>query len=214
MEQGIITEATKSGFADFGDYWNGVNNMLDMNQNTVSGSGFDANVEQYFTFRFAAPVDLLGIFVQCKDEGTTTNEDGSRGTYDLYAIAEDGDETKLGELKAVTGTDGGAQFDLSEPVRAAGYKIVITSWQGDCWACVADTYALARPAQDDVEPTPVEPTPVDPTPVNPTPVNPTPDDPNSPSDTPAGENTAVFVLIALISLFGCAVVCGKFRKEH
>ncbi len=176
----IISSVSASGFVPFGAI-NAPENILDMDQNTCTGSGFNADVEQSVTMNFKAATTISEVFVQCKDEGTTTNEDGTRGTYDIYAY-KNGKETKLGSLKAVTGTDGGATLKLSAPLEADSVKIVITSWQGDCWACVADAYVVAADNS-----TPVKP-PV------------------------TGEGTVFIVLIAMTALFGSAVALGKAKK--
>lgn len=145
----VIQEVTTAGFANFGAI-NSPDNVLDGDQNTVTGSGFNDSVEQSVTLKFKEAGYIDSVFVQCKDEGTTTNEDGTRGTYHLYALNGD-EQVDLGTLKAVTGTDGGATLTLSAPVAADGLKIVIESWEGDCWACVADVTVKAS----DVTPPPV-----------------------------------------------------------
>ena len=145
----VIQEVTTAGFANFGAI-NSPDNVLDGDQNTVTGSGFNDSVEQSVTLKFKEAGYIESVFVQCKDEGTTTNEDGTRGTYHLYALNGD-EQVDLGTLKAVTGTDGGATLTLSAPVAADGLKIVIESWEGDCWACVADVTVKAS----DVTPPPV-----------------------------------------------------------
>lgn len=132
-----ISEVTAQGFLNFGPI-NAPENVLDGNQDTVTGSGFNADVEQSVTLQFSAATNVKSVFIQCKDEGNTTNDDGTRGTYDIYAIV-GGNATKIAsDVPAVTGTDGGKTVELSTPVKADAIKVVITSWQGDCWACVAD----------------------------------------------------------------------------
>ena len=138
-DKGNILNMTASctGFAGFGDL-NKPENVLDGDETTVCGSGFDANAEQSVTVTFPYAEDVKYILVQCKNEGTTTNADGSRGTYDVYAIL-DGVETLIASgIPAITGPAGGYTITLDEAVRAKAIKVVITSWQGNCWACVAD----------------------------------------------------------------------------
>jgi hypothetical protein len=85
--------------------------------------------------------------VQCKDEGTTTHADGiTRGTYDIYLL-NGSTQTKVGSVLARTEGDGGATLTLSEGVEATGIKVVITSWDGDCWACLADVMVKAAELQ-------------------------------------------------------------------
>ena len=135
--------ASQNGFAGFGSI-NAPENVLDGDQNSVCGSGFDANADQYVRIDFAKHEIVSSIFVQCKDEGTTSNADGTRGTYDVYAL-QDGIETLIASnVPAVTGTDGGYTVNLTTPVKADGIIVRVTSWQGDCWACVADI--IATPA--------------------------------------------------------------------
>ena len=137
--QGYILNmtATSSGFAGFGDI-NKPENVLDGSQSTVCGSGYDAGVEQSVTVTFPYKEKIKEIFVQCKDEGTTTNADGSRGTYDIYTVLNGKTVKVASNIPAVTGTNGGYTVSFDTPVQAQGVKVVITSWQGSNWACVAD----------------------------------------------------------------------------
>ena len=144
-----LSSATCTGFADF-DTINAPSNVLDGNQSTVCGGGYNASVEQSVTVYFNVRTYVREIFVQCKEEGTTTNEDGSRGTYDIYVV-KDGVETLVASgVKAMTGTDGGSVVTLTKSVEGDGIKVVITSWQGSDWACVADISAKEgeAPVQD------------------------------------------------------------------
>ena len=177
----IVQSVTTTGFANFGAI-NAPENVLDMNQSTVTGSGFNSAVEQSVTLNFRGAVAVSEIFVQCKDEGTTTNADGTRGTYDIYCC-KGGVEEKVGTLNAVTGTDGGATLTLSAPVEADSVKIVITSWQGDCWACVADVSVSAT------EIAPIVPPPV------------------------TADYTVALVVVAAVALMGCAVVAVSSKKS-
>lgn len=178
----IAESVTNAGFVNFGAI-NAPTNVLDMDQNTCTGSNFNADIEQSVTITFKATAYIDEVFLQCKDEGTTTNEDGTRGTYDIYAIL--GDEVTLiaENVPAVTGTDGGYTVTLDNEVKADAIKVVITSWQGDCWACVADMRAHQGS-------TPVV-------------VNP-------PVTSPAtGDSTAVIAIVAIAALLGMAVVVTK-----
>ena len=133
----ILSGASCAGFTDFGSV-NLPENVLDGDQSTVCGSNFDAGTEQSVTVTFKGEVTVTDIYLQCKDEGTTSYSDGiSRGSYDIYLI-NGSTVTKVGSVLARTEEDGGATLTLQEGVEATGVKIVITSWQGDCWACVAD----------------------------------------------------------------------------
>lgn len=181
-----VAAVTTTGFANFGAI-NDPENVLDMDQNSVTGSGFNAGAEQSVTVTFIKKYDLTSIFVQCKDEGTTTNDDGTRGTYQVYAI-NGNTETLIEEIPAVTGTDGGHTIALTAPVAADAVKIKIVSWQGDCWACVADV-AFEGTASSAVNP-PVDP-PVDPPVID------------------TGDNTAVIAVLAVVALIGSAVVVSK-----
>ena len=53
-------------------------------------------------------------------------------------------------VKAMTGTDGGSLVTLDKSVEGDAIKVVITSWQGSAWACVADISAKEgeAPARD------------------------------------------------------------------
>ena len=136
--------ATRSGFDSFGDI-NKPENVLDGDQNTVCGSGFSAGTEQSVTVSFGTERTVAKVFVQCKNEGTTTNSDGTRGTYDIYVLS-GGTATRVAQsVPAVTGTDGGYLCTLNTPTAGTAVKVVITSWQGNCWACVADIAVYAEP---------------------------------------------------------------------
>ena len=144
-----LSSATCTGFTSFGSI-NAPANVLDGNQTTVCGSNYNASVEQSVTVNFNVRTYVSEIFVQCKDEGTTTNEDGSRGTYDIYVV-NNGVETLVASgVKAMTGTDGGSLVTLDKSVEGDAIKVVITSWQGSAWACVADISAKEgeAPARD------------------------------------------------------------------
>lgn len=133
----ILSGVSCTGFANFGTL-NAPSNVLDGDQTSVCGSSYNANTVQSITVSFLDTVYLTEIFVQCKDEGTTTNDDGTRGTYDIYVV-KDGAETKIAEsVPAVTGTNGGYTVSLDRVAAVDAVKIVITSWQGSDWACVAD----------------------------------------------------------------------------
>ncbi len=134
----IPESVTNFGFSDFGNI-NKPENILDGDEKTCTGSGFNEDAEQgiYFNLKKAGYVDT--IFIQCKEEGTTTHEDGTtRGTYSIYAV--NGEKTELiaENVPAITGTNGGYTVKLGKAVKAESIKVVITSWQGDCWACIAD----------------------------------------------------------------------------
>ena len=150
----IIKSVSTDGFTSFGSL-NDPSNVLDMDQTSVTGSNFNPEKEQSLTAVFKGKVSISEIFVQCKDEGSTDNEDGTRGTYEIYSYC-DGEQTDLGEIPAVTGSDGGYTLVLDDATEADSIKIVITSWQGDCWACIADIYVVAADEEIDITPsTPV-----------------------------------------------------------
>ena len=151
--------ATCGGFGSFGDI-NKAENVLDMDSNTVCGSGYNANTEQYVQVTFPEAEYVSEIFLQCKNEGPVEEAgsvldeqfaDGSRGTYDIYAL-QDGLETLIASgVPAVTGYRGGYTVVLAEPVLASAVKIVITEWHGTAWACVADV-AVTAVEQSDADP--------------------------------------------------------------
>jgi hypothetical protein len=133
----LFEGAESAGFVYFGAV-NAPENVLDGDQSTVCGSNFDAGTEQSVTVTFKGEVTVTDIYLQCKEEGTTSHADGiTRGSYDVYLLS-GSTFTKVGSVLARTEKDGGATLTLQEGVKATGVKIVITSWQGDCWACVAD----------------------------------------------------------------------------
>ncbi|MBQ9468456.1 MAG: hypothetical protein IJU52_05565 [Clostridia bacterium] len=174
-----VKEVTTIGFANFGAI-NDPENVLDMDQNSVTGSGFNAGAEQSVLVTFIKKYDLSKIFVQCKDEGTTTNEDNTRGTYQIFAV-NDEEETLVAEIPAVTGTDGGYTLTLDAPVAADAVKIKIVSWEGDCWACVADVAFDGVASQGNTNPPVVD----------------------------TGDNTAVIAALAIAAILGTAVVVTK-----
>ena len=138
-ENGKIAPVSAScnGFVGFGAI-NAPTNVLDGDQSTVCGSGYNAAEDQYVRIDFAKHEIISQIFLQCKDEGTTPNADGSRGTYAVYGV-QDGVEFLIADnVPAKTGTDGGYTINLATPVKADGVIVRITSWQGSAWACVAD----------------------------------------------------------------------------
>ena len=160
--QGNILNMTASctGFASYGSI-NKPENVLDGDQNSVCGSGYDGNVEQSVTVTFERAEMVNGIFVQCKNEGPTDGDeveliyaDGSRGTYSIVAI-NNGIESLVAEnVPAIIGTRGGYTVTLDKAVRAEAIKVVITGWHGTAWACVADIAVRSEgPAPDEQEAT-------------------------------------------------------------
>lgn len=158
--------ATSEGFVSFGGI-NDPTNVLDGDQSTVCGSGWNPDVTQAITATFKGAVQVTEIYVQCKNEGITSHEDGmTRGSYDIYLINGE-TETKINEepVPALTVDDGGYTITLDEATEATGVKIVITDWLGDKWACLADVMVTADvPAEPEppVDPTPSEPEPSEP----------------------------------------------------
>ena len=159
--------ATSEGFVSFGGI-NDPTNVLDGDQSTVCGSGWNPDVTQSITATFKGAVKVTEVYVQCKNEGTTSHEDGmTRGSYDIYLINGD-TETKINEepVPALTIDDGGYTITLDEATEATGVKIVITDWLGTNWACLADVIVTADvPAEPEppvVDPTPSEPEPSEP----------------------------------------------------
>jgi hypothetical protein len=140
----IAGSATCQGFMSFGAI-NDPMNVTDGDQSSVCGSGWNADVEQSITVTFKAGIKVTNIQLWCKNEGTTSHEDGfTRGTYDVYLINGE-TETKVNTepVSARTIDDGGASIDL-EGVEATGIKVVITSWQGTNWACLADVMVMGE----------------------------------------------------------------------
>ena len=172
----VFSGATSEGFTNFGAI-NAPTNVLDGDQSTVCGSGWNPDVTQAITATFKGAVKVTEVYVQCKNEGTTSHEDGmTRGSYDIYLINGD-TETQINEepVPALTIDDGGYTITLDEATEATGVKIVITDWLGTNWACLADVMVSAE------QPAEPEPPVVDPTPVEPS------DDPVEPSDEPSVE---------------------------
>ena len=141
----VAEDATCQGIASVG-LVNDAKNVLDGDANTVCGYGWDASIEQSITVTFKETVLVDSVYLQCKNEGTTTHNDGiTRGTYDVYLICGD-TQTKINSapVLARTDVDGGATVTLDAGVEATGIKIVITSWQGSAWACLADVIVSGR----------------------------------------------------------------------
>lgn len=144
----LFSGASSQGFTAFGGV-NDPSNVLDGDPDTVCGSGFDAGVEQSVTITFKGTVSVNSVYVQCKNEGTTSHADGiTRGTYDIYLLS-GSSMTKINNASVLARTkeDGGATVVLAEGVEATGIKVVITSWDGDCWACLADVMVKAAELQ-------------------------------------------------------------------
>ncbi|MBQ8216154.1 MAG: discoidin domain-containing protein, partial [Clostridia bacterium] len=130
----VTAGATKEGFADFGGT-NAATNVLDGDNSSCCGSGWNAGTTQAVTVIFAAPVMLDKVTVSCKNEGAPA--EGAWGTYDVYAV--DGEtETKIGTVDAYPD---GRSVELAEAVKASAVKVVITSWNGSAWAAIADIWA-------------------------------------------------------------------------
>ena len=100
------------GFTSFGSA-NDPSNVLDGNQSTVCGSGYDSAKRQAITVNYAKEWLIDEIFIQCKKEGTSSAEDGSYGAYDLYV----GKNLVASGVKAITGTDGGNTVKLDKAYR-------------------------------------------------------------------------------------------------
>lgn len=115
-------------------------NILDMDGNTLCGSGFNSEAEQSVTVSYPRAYEMEEVFLRCKDEGTTTHSDGvTRGSYDLY-VRQLGAWYKAAE--DVQARPEGGTVKLNGRYKADAVKVVITSWQGSKWACVADLAAL------------------------------------------------------------------------
>lgn len=127
--------ATCENVYSFGDL-NKPENVLDFNNDTVCGSSFNAENNQAVTVTYPAVYDIGEIFVDCKNEGSTSHEDGvTRGTYDIYARYLGVWSKIASDVKA---QPDGVTVKLEEAYKADAIKVVITSWQGTNWACVAD----------------------------------------------------------------------------
>ncbi len=117
-------------------------NVLDNDQNTVCGSGYDPNTEQWVKVSLKQPCLIDSVSLRCKNEGTTTNSDGfTRGTYDIYTEYEGVYTLVATGVPARTYLQDGYTVKLTSPRMASAIKVVISSWQGSAWACVADISA-------------------------------------------------------------------------
>ncbi len=133
-EQLSITPKQKN-FEHFGEI-NDPHNILDGDNTSVCGSGYNASLEQSITIDFGENIHLYTLTISCKDEGTPA-QGGPWGTYDLYAV-KNGITTKI--ATDVEAYPTGSTVTLTQTVALDALKIVITSWNGSCWACVADVY--------------------------------------------------------------------------
>ena len=175
----IATGATCDGIVGFGDI-NDPKNVLDGNNDSCCGSGWDANATMSVTVNFLATVNLEKVKVACKNEGAP--ESGAWGTYDVYALNGE-TETKIGTINAMPD---GTTVELDDAVEANGVKIVITSWNGSAWAAIADVWAYGSDIGGDTD---------------------TPDTPVEPPKN--GDATVFAVVFAAVAMFGMAVVVTK-----
>lgn len=121
---------------------NAPSNVLDGNTNTVCGYGWNPNEEMSVTLTFLAPVLLDKVTVDCKKEGDPA--EGAWGTYEIFALNGE-TATSIGSVDAYPE---GRSIELAEGVEATGVKVVITSWNGSAWACVADIMAYGSEIEE------------------------------------------------------------------
>ncbi|MBQ9468222.1 MAG: hypothetical protein IJU52_04360, partial [Clostridia bacterium] len=130
----IPAGATCANVSSFGDI-NKAENILDNDQNTVCGSGGAGTSGQTFIVNFKKAEEVSEIYLQCKRE---QNTDGQYGTYNVYDLL-NGEEALIAEgVPAIIAADGGCTLKLDRPVPATGIKVVVASWEGPGWACLAD----------------------------------------------------------------------------
>lgn len=137
--------ATCENVVSFGAL-NDPSNILDGDQGSVCGSGFNADAPQTFTVTFPRTEYLKSVYLQCKYEGEYTGDEGlgHYGYYNVYAVS-GGVETLIGEnVPAIIAAQGGYTLDLAAPVKADAVKVVVASWQGPGWACLADIRVTAH----------------------------------------------------------------------
>lgn len=133
-----LTDATKTGFADFGGV-NAATNILDGNVGSCSGSGRDKGVEQSWTVYMAGNIAVEEIYLQTKgkeDGASTSNEDGiTFGYYNVYV----GNTLVAENAPAISQADGGHTVKLDTPVVGNTVKVELTGdWLAGNWANLAD----------------------------------------------------------------------------
>lgn len=115
------------------------NNIFDDDPGSCCGAFFTA--DNYIIANFRGDVELNYIEIESKAEGSTTDEGGIYGYYDIYAL-EQGTYVKIAEnVPSYTTALGGEIIKLPETVTTSSLKIVVTSWQGDNWANVCELRA-------------------------------------------------------------------------
>ncbi len=175
----------KVGFSDFGNV-NKVENLLDGDVNSCSGSGRNMDAEQGFIFTIIEEVEITQIYLQCKgyeDNVQTSHEDGvTFGYYDIYI----GDELVADDVPAVSAMDGGSTVTFENPIKGTTIKVMLDGeWYASNWANLADIVVRNEAVEED----PVDP-PSGEDPVGP-PSGEDPVDPPSgedPVDPPSGED--------------------------
>ncbi len=149
----VASSASCEGFANFGDI-NAPTNILDGDNNSCCGSGWDDAATQAVTITFPVKVDLSKVTVSCKNEGAPA--EGAWGTYEIFVIdGENMTETSIGTVDAYPE---GRSVELTETVEADAVKVVITSWKGGAWAAIADIWAYGTEIVEEEPDVPVEPT--------------------------------------------------------
>ncbi len=206
------------GFSNFGDV-NKVENLLDGDVNSCSGSNRNADAEQGFIFTMIEEVEIAQIYLQCKgyeDNVQTSHEDGiTFGYYDIYVD----DELVADDVAAVSAMDGGSTVTFENPIKGTTIKVVIDGeWYASNWANLADIVVwntvqegdpVDPPSGDDPVDPPSGDDPVDP-PTGEDPVDPpkdeTPSTDNETTDTAEDEGGFPIWIIVVIGVVAAVII--------
>lgn len=155
-------------------------NLYDGDQNTVWGWGFEENMG--IIANFFETVNVKGINLLTKDEGSMAGDTSSHGTYKIEAWV-DGAWVEIGTADALIEGD---KVDVD--VKTDKVKITITSWTNTNWASIAELSFDAEKVSN---------TPV------------TPDTPDTPDAPETGDATVFAIVFAAVAMLGMAVVVTK-----
>jgi len=131
-----LTGASGEGcYAGDAEGLGGYKNVLDGNQNSMFGGGFNAGMN--------VKVDLIDwtsvseVTLWCKNEGTTTNPDGKTyGHYNIYV----GKTLVAENVPAIQQMNGGYTVKLTTPVTGKNVTVEVMDWTGTGWAGIADVF--------------------------------------------------------------------------
>ena len=141
----IACKPSCTGFMNFGGL-NAPENMIDGSDSSCCGSGFDGNGNQTWSFTFANEKYVKEVYIQSKNENTTTDPAGRYGLFNVYVLQYGNWRLCATEVPAMVGDGNG----MTVPVGATTteVKVVPTVWWGDNWANISEFKAYKGTAPE------------------------------------------------------------------